>query len=352
MPQADESNMPAEIRSREQLMTDLTLALAPASRERLLAVIRLHGLQALAERSGPLACDRLLAEARQLAWHEVQACGRFYLSRRDELCVLFDTPLDEAIRVLDTVTTALNRLDPTGDVTAEAGVALLPDEASHPIGALDRADRRILPGDYAGREQWLGARKSRREEHQHEPALEDPRGQGPSAEQRSSSIFRASFSSSRAFSNQTNGQCARARAAPRCIHVVVRTSAHARLHRVRSRERRDALSARLARVPLRGSRSERAAGARLLLSGVCGGRVRPGTVEQGSMTAALRELSSGLWAFVRSDPGSIRRLNTAGQWSTWQEMHRQPVRAERELKPLAGTRLERRSLRRRRSPGL
>ena len=70
--------------------------------------------------------------------------------------MLFDEPLDEAIRVLDDVTTALNDLDPNGDVTAEAGVALLPDEASHPVGALDRADRRILPGDYAGREEWLG----------------------------------------------------------------------------------------------------------------------------------------------------------------------------------------------------
>jgi hypothetical protein len=138
--------MSSEIGSREQLMVDLTLALAPGSRERLLSVVRLHGLQALAERAGPAARDELVGHAQRVALREVRACGRFYLPRRDELCVLFDSPLDEAIRVLDTVTTALNELDPMGDVTAEAGVALLPDEASHPIGALDRADRRSVRG--------------------------------------------------------------------------------------------------------------------------------------------------------------------------------------------------------------
>jgi predicted signal transduction protein with EAL and GGDEF domain len=173
--------MSADLGSREQLMIDLTRALAPGSRERLLTVVRLHGLHALTERRGTTARDRFLERAHQLALDEVGSCGQLYLPRRDELCVLFDTPLDEAIRVLDNVTAALNRLDPGGDVTAEAGVALLPDEASHPIGALDRADRRILPGDYAGREEWLEARRSRREEHQHDelsavPA-EDPEPQ-------------------------------------------------------------------------------------------------------------------------------------------------------------------------------
>ena len=166
-------DMSVEIASREQLMIDLTLALAPGSRERLLTVVRLHGLHALTERSGTAARDQFLERAHRLALREVRSCGRLYLPRRDEVCVLFDTPLDEAIRVLDDVTAALNSLDPNRDVTAEAGVALLPDEAAHPIGALDRADRRILPGDYAGREEWLGARRSRREEHQHDQLCED-----------------------------------------------------------------------------------------------------------------------------------------------------------------------------------
>jgi GGDEF domain-containing protein len=136
-----------EIGTREQLMTDLTRALAPGSRERLLTVMRLHGLHALAEHSGDAARDRLLEQAHRLVLQQVHPSGRFYLPRRDELCVLFEIPLDEAIQVLDQMTAGLNDLDPTGLVTAEGGVALLPDEASHPVGALERADRRILPGD-------------------------------------------------------------------------------------------------------------------------------------------------------------------------------------------------------------
>ena len=174
--------MSAELGSREQLMIDLTQALAPGSRERLLTVVRLHGLHAMTQRGGTTARDRFLEQAHRLALHEVRSCGRLYLPRRDELCVLFDTPLDEAIRVLDDVTAALNGLDPAGDVRAEAGVALLPDEASHPIGALDRADRRILPGDYAGREEWLETRRSRREEHQHDQLQHDELSEAQAAQ--------------------------------------------------------------------------------------------------------------------------------------------------------------------------
>jgi predicted signal transduction protein with EAL and GGDEF domain len=128
--------------------------------------MRLHGLHALAEHSGGSASDRLLEQAHRLVLYQVHPNGRFYLPRRDELCVLFEIPLDEAIQVLDQMTAGLNDLDPTGLVTAEGGVALLPDEATHPVGALERADRRILPGDYAGRGVWLGTRRARREEHQ------------------------------------------------------------------------------------------------------------------------------------------------------------------------------------------
>jgi hypothetical protein len=87
--------MSVEIGSREQLMTDLTLALAPGSRERLLTVVRLHGLHAMTERSGTAARDQLLRRAHRLTLNEVRDRGRLYLPRRDELCVLFDTPLDE-----------------------------------------------------------------------------------------------------------------------------------------------------------------------------------------------------------------------------------------------------------------
>ena len=65
------------------------------------------------------------------------------------------------------------------------------------------------------------------------------------------------------------------------------------------------------------------------------------------MMAALIGLTGALWAFIRSDPGSIRRLNAVDQWSTWQATGFQAARAERVSTAPA---LERRSLRRRRRP--
>jgi hypothetical protein len=157
--------MGIDIRSRDELMTDLTRALAPGSRERLLTVVRLHGLHALLEDAGRAAHDRVLDYAHRLVLHEVSSSGSFYLPRRDELCVLFEIPVDDAIEVLDNLTRGLNELDQTRTVRAEAGVALLPDEATHPLAALERADRRILPGEDTGRDAWLNSRRGRREEH-------------------------------------------------------------------------------------------------------------------------------------------------------------------------------------------
>jgi len=182
-------DMGLEIRSRDELMTDLTRALAPGSRERLLTVVRLHGLHTLLKGSGRAAHDRLLDYAHRLVLHEVGSSGTFYLPRRDELCVLFDVPVDDAIHVLDSLTRGLNELDQTGVVRAEAGVALLPDEAMHPLAALERADRRILPGEDAGREEWLGSRRGRREEHllalkrAEEQRLEEEQSKKPPEEQ-------------------------------------------------------------------------------------------------------------------------------------------------------------------------
>ena len=66
------------------------------------------------------------------------------------------------------------------------------------------------------------------------------------------------------------------------------------------------------------------------------------------MTAVLSELSTRLWAFVRSDPGSVRQLNRPGNWSTWQATRHEISGREMPLEPgPPGT--ERRSLRRRRS---
>ena len=289
--------MSVEIGSREQLMIDLTLALAPGSRERLLTVVRLHGLHAMAERSGTAARDQLLERAHRLTLDEVRSCGRLYLPRRDELCVLFDTPLDEAIRVLDDVTAALNGLDPTGDVTAEAGVALLPDEAVPP----DRRTRPGRPPHPPGR--------LRRTRGMARCAPEPARGASARAAARGPpSRPGAAAAPPRRLEPAAGSKPAerpvRPRGgAPRCVRVVTRARPERPcLHRVRHREHGHPFRARLARVPLRRPRQIRAPGPRVLLPRVRGRRVRPGTVEPDGVTAALSGLTGSIWAFVRSDP--------------------------------------------------
>ena len=65
------------------------------------------------------------------------------------------------------------------------------------------------------------------------------------------------------------------------------------------------------------------------------------------MTTVLRGVTSSIWAFVRSDPGTVRRLNTPGNWATWQATRQEASRSEIAPEPyVPGT--ERRSFRRRR----
>jgi GGDEF domain-containing protein len=147
-------------------MGDLTRALAPGSPERVLVVFRLHGLRSLTERYGTVARDELLHEAHCRLLEEIGAAGLSYRPRHDEWCVLFDGSLEEAVRVLGSATAALDEVGEPHDVTAEAGVALLPEEAADPISALEQADRRILPAGSSERERRLADRIGRRGENQ------------------------------------------------------------------------------------------------------------------------------------------------------------------------------------------
>jgi hypothetical protein len=65
------------------------------------------------------------------------------------------------------------------------------------------------------------------------------------------------------------------------------------------------------------------------------------------MTSSLGELTGSVWDFVRSDPGSVRRLNSPGNWSTWQATRHEAPKRDVVGGPVAPF-TERRSLRRRR----
>jgi GGDEF domain-containing protein len=164
--------MSAEIADRQELIADLTRALVPDGRERLLMLVRLHGLATMADRCGQAAHDQFLSQAYELLQRQVGPAGRAYKTRRDELCALLDTSLDQAIDVLDNTTSALNKLGAGDQIRADAGVALLPEEASDPVGALTRADRRILPADnHLAQGRQLNTHHRRRGDHDPEERI-------------------------------------------------------------------------------------------------------------------------------------------------------------------------------------
>jgi len=147
--------------TRRELMADLTRALAPGSPEELLALVRFYGLPNLTTELGPEAQDRLLAASLLRAHTEIGSDGRVYRPRTDELAIVFKNGLEAAVHVIDAITDALNELGSARGVHVEAGVAILPDEAEDPVGALERADQRLLASDCEP-EDALEARRTRR----------------------------------------------------------------------------------------------------------------------------------------------------------------------------------------------
>ena len=225
--------MSVEIGSREQLMIDLTLALAPGSRERLLTVVRLHGLHAMTERSGTAARDQLLRRAHRLTLNEVRYCGRLYLPRRDELCVLFDTPLDEAIRVLDDVTRSPEQPRPDrrrhrrGGRGVAAGRGVPPDRRPRP-GRPPHPPRRLR-----------GTRgMARRPARPSRGAATGAAGRGSGA----AAVPPHRLEPRRWLETSRTASARPREGAPRCVRVVVRARPERpRLHRVRNGEHSHAL---------------------------------------------------------------------------------------------------------------
>ncbi len=159
--------------TRRELMADLTAALAPGSPERLFAVVRLHGFGAVIRRGGEAAATTLLAEAERSLLDGVDESGRCYQPRFDEWCILFDSDVETAIRHLDAVTAAIDEVGETCGIFSEAGVAILPQEARDPLGALERADRRVAPaGPEGGRELGRTLRRARRGDGDHANVVE------------------------------------------------------------------------------------------------------------------------------------------------------------------------------------
>lgn len=131
------------IGTRQELMAELTRALAPGSSMSLLVIFRLGGLREFVAEHDEETADELVRRTSQRLVKAIGPSGVYYRPRRDELCGLIGGPLEGAKDTLYEAVMALNAERETTGITAGFGVALLPYEAADPISALQLADERL-----------------------------------------------------------------------------------------------------------------------------------------------------------------------------------------------------------------
>jgi GGDEF domain-containing protein len=135
--------MDVHIGTRQELMAELTRALAPGSPMSLLAIFRLGGLREYVAEHDEEAADDLVRRTSERLAMAIGPTAVYYRPRRDELCGLISGPLEGAKDTLYEAVMALNAERDTTGITAGFGVALLPFEADDPISALKLADERL-----------------------------------------------------------------------------------------------------------------------------------------------------------------------------------------------------------------
>jgi GGDEF domain-containing protein len=136
--------MSVEIGTREQLLIDLTGAVAPGEPVRLLVLFRLGGFEEFAGRYGNGATDELL---NRVVGHLPEASGPssfYYRPRKDELCGLVAGRLDGVEAALTAAAQDVNDTLGSKGISLGFGTAILPYEARDPISALATADGRVI----------------------------------------------------------------------------------------------------------------------------------------------------------------------------------------------------------------
>ena len=137
--------------SRAALISRLRLAVGPVGGPSVLAIFGLDGLDDFETAHGVERTDDVIAAlARELA-RIVCPEGDCYTTRRRELCVHFDHPLDEVQSVLSAAAISLRREGAISSIGVDLGVAELPGQATGPIAALVIADRSLTTARKARR---------------------------------------------------------------------------------------------------------------------------------------------------------------------------------------------------------
>lgn len=129
--------------SRAALLARLELAVDPLSEPSVLAVFGLDGLDRVEEVHGTAATHEIIAALADEFARIVGPDGACFAPRRREFCVIFEQPLAQIAPILAAAAIALRREGTMTLITSAFGIALLPDQAADPVGALIVADRQL-----------------------------------------------------------------------------------------------------------------------------------------------------------------------------------------------------------------
>jgi GGDEF domain-containing protein len=129
--------------TRSKLLADLAEAVRPTSPPTLLVIFGLEGFSEYVELLGRLEGQTLLLRLASRLAGALEPAGSCYRPRADEFGALVHTPIATVKPFLDAAVAALRERGGHVPVTASFGAAMLPDEASDPVEALQIADQRL-----------------------------------------------------------------------------------------------------------------------------------------------------------------------------------------------------------------
>ena len=143
MLRVDPLEMRIEIGTREELMVNLTAALAPGEPTRLLVVFRLGGFEEFVARYGYGATDALMSHVASRLPEASGPSNFYYRPRKNELCAIVSGRVEGVEGALSVAARDVHEaLKPSG-ISLGFGTAIIPNEASDPIDALVLADSRL-----------------------------------------------------------------------------------------------------------------------------------------------------------------------------------------------------------------
>jgi hypothetical protein len=137
------------IGSRDELIGDLSAAVAPGEPERLFVVFRIEGFDHFTRHYGDGGADALVGHVLRCLPPASGPFGFYYRPRKDELCALISGCLDGVEGGLFEAANAVYETLGAWGISLDFGTAFLPEEAHDPTAALALADGRMTGGPLA-----------------------------------------------------------------------------------------------------------------------------------------------------------------------------------------------------------